>query len=326
MVGSVLISSTARRLALAAFGGAAAVVLLPDVLRLDGRLPMIATVAWRPQAVAGAALTASALVTWRPTRPAGAVLCAVAAAGAVAVARRTGTERAAVATGEPLTVLSANVFTGRADTGLLAELIERVEPDFVVLPEAGCDFRDKLLPLVAHLGYSGWAATPPGMADILGVVLLAGPRAGQIQVEAGRDLRYRHLEATGGLLGSRTLFAVHTAAPRTPRLAARWRRELGVVGRWARTTPAPVVAGDLNATLDHAPLRAALGGCVPAARGLRALLGTYPSRLPRWFGIRIDHVLVPAGTTVVDVSVHDVPGSDHRAVVARLVLPEVAQG
>jgi endonuclease/exonuclease/phosphatase (EEP) superfamily protein YafD len=283
---------------------------------------MIATVAWRPQAVAGAALTASALGVRRTTRPAGAVLGAVAAAGAVAVARRARADRADPATGEPVTVLTANVYTGRADTGLLAELIEREKPDFVVLPEAGCDFRDKLLPLVAHLGYRGWAATPPGLADILGVVLLAGPRAGQVQVQAGRDLRHRHLQATGGLLGGRTLFAVHVTAPRTRRLAGRWRRDLGVVGRWTRTTPAPVVAGDLNATLDNGPLRAALGGCVPAARGL----GTYPSRLPQWFGIGIDHVLVPAGTAVVEVGGHDVPGSDHRAVVARLVLPDPTRG
>ncbi len=81
------------------------------------------------------------------------------------------------------------------------------------------------------------------------------------------------------------------------------------------------MVGDLNATLDNGPLRAALGGCVPAARGWRALVGTYPSGWPRWFGIQIDHVLVPAGTTTVDVGVHDVAGSDHRAVVVRLVLP-----
>ena len=149
-------------------------------------------------------------------------------------------------------MLSANVFTGRADTGLLAALIEREEPDFVVLPEAGCDFRDKLLPLVAHLGYRGWAATRPSAPDILGVVLLAGPRAGALEVEPGADLRYRHLRATGGILGSRALYAVHTTAPRKPRLAACWRRDLGVVGHWTRKAPAPIVVGDLNATLDNA--------------------------------------------------------------------------
>jgi endonuclease/exonuclease/phosphatase (EEP) superfamily protein YafD len=218
-------------------------------------------------------------------------------------------------------VLSANVFAGRADTGVLAELIEREEPDFVALPEAGCDFLDKLLPLVAHLGYRGWAATPPGVPDIMGVVLLAGPRAGPLEVEPSSDLRYRHLRASGGILGDRELFAVHITAPRKPWLAVRWRRELGVVGRWTRRTPAPIVVGDLNATLDNGPLRAALGGCVPAARGRDALVGTYPSGLPRWFGIQIDHVLVPAGAATLRLDVRDVSGTDHRAVVARLVLP-----
>ena len=169
----------------------------------------------------------------------------------------------------------------------------------MVLPEAGCDFLDKLLPLVAHLGYRGWTATPPGVPDIMGVVLLAGRRTGPLEVEPRSDLRYRHLRASGGILGDRELFAVHVTAPRKPWLAVRWRRELGVVGRWTRRTPAPIVVGDLNATLDNGPLRAALGGCVSAARGRDALVGTYPSGLPRWFGIQIDHVLVPAGTATL---------------------------
>ncbi len=313
-------SRAMRRAVPVVLGGAAAAVLLPDALGLDGRLPMLATVAWRPQAVVGVAAAGAALGAWRPTRPAGVALGTVAAAGAVAVARRM-PGREDRGAGESLTVLSANVFAGRADTGLLAALIEREEPDFVVLPEAGCDFCDKLLPLVAHLGYRGWAATRPGVPDIMGVVLLAGRRAGPLEVEPRSELRYRHLRASGGILGERELFAVHVTAPRKPWLAVRWRRELGVVGRWTRRTPAPIVVGDLNSTLDNGPLRAALGGCVPAARGRDALVGTYPSGLPRWFGIQIDHVLVPAGTATLRLSVHDVSGTDHRAVVARLVLP-----
>ena len=314
-------SRAIRRAVPAVLGGAAAAVLLPDVLRLDRRLPMLAAVAWRPQAVVGVAAAGAALGAWRTTRPAGVALGTVAAAGAMAVARRMPGRDDDGAAGEPLTVLSANVFTGRADAGQLAGLIEREAPDFVVLPEAGCDFLDKLLPLVAHLGYRGWAATPPGVPDIMGVVLLAGRRTGPLEVEPRSDLRYRHLRASGGILGGRELFAVHVTAPRKPWLAVRWRRELGVVGRWTRRTPAPIVVGDLNATLDNGPLRAALGGCVSAARGRDALVGTYPSGLPRWFGIQIDHVLVPAGTATLRLDVHDVSGTDHRAVVARLVLP-----
>jgi endonuclease/exonuclease/phosphatase (EEP) superfamily protein YafD len=81
------------------------------------------------------------------------------------------------------------------------------------------------------------------------------------------------------------------------------------------------VVGDLNATLDNGPLRAALGRCVSAAQGRDALVGTYPSRLPRWLGIQIDHVLVPQGTTTFGFRAYDLPGTDHRAVIARLRLP-----
>ena len=67
------------------------------------------------------------------------------------------------------------------------------------------------------------------------------------------------------MLGARTLYAVHTTAPVGRRNVARWRRDLAVLGGWCAATPAPIVVGDLNATLDHPSLRAALGGCRSAA-------------------------------------------------------------
>jgi endonuclease/exonuclease/phosphatase (EEP) superfamily protein YafD len=320
-----MVSSRVARRALPAVAlGATAVVLVPDVLRLDRRLPLLAAVAWRPQAVVGAALGAGVLSAWPAARPTAAALGAAAGAGAVAVAARMPRRSTVGARPDDVTILALNVFSGRADTGSLAALIEREAPDLVVLPEAGCDYRDKLAPLVAGLGYRGWAAAPPGVGDIMSVVVFAGPRAGELRVRPGTDLHYRHLRVGGGILGSRELVAVHATAPRTRRLASRWRRDLAAVGRWTRAQPAPIVVGDLNATLDNAPLRAALGGCVPAAAGADALAGTFPTSLPRWFGIHIDHVLVPAGTAVVRFAVHEVAGTDHRAVLARLRLPKAS--
>ena len=54
-----------------------------------------------------------------------------------------------------------------------------------------------------------------------------------------------------------------------------------------------------------------------AGAGLR---GTWPSdgRLPP---VAIDHVLVPAAWRVVSAEVLDLPGSDHRAVLAVLAPP-----
>ncbi|WP_445190275.1 endonuclease/exonuclease/phosphatase family protein [Pseudonocardia sp. Cha107L01] len=83
-----------------------------------------------------------------------------------------------------------------------------------------------------------------------------------------------------------------------------------------------VVAGDVNATLDHAALRAATDGAqdVAAERGL-GLVSTWPTAWPRWFGVQIDHVFTAGGVHPADARVLQLPGSDHRALLARLVLP-----
>jgi endonuclease/exonuclease/phosphatase (EEP) superfamily protein YafD len=43
--------------------------------------------------------------------------------------------------------------------------------------------------------------------------------------------------------------------------------------------------------------------------------------VPRWLGIQIDHVLVPADAVTTRFDVLDLAGTDHRAVLARVRLP-----
>jgi endonuclease/exonuclease/phosphatase (EEP) superfamily protein YafD len=221
-----------------------------------------------------------------------------------------------------LTVLAANVLVGRADTGALATVLERERPDLVSLPEAGPDFRDKLLPLVAELGYQAWASTAPGTSDGEGVVLLAAARMGELTVTSGREMRHRYLRATGGALGARSFFAVHPEAPMGPVRTAWWRSDLAHVARWCAESPGPIVAGDFNATADNAAFRDVLRHCRSAADGTgRGLVGTFPAGVPPWCGIQIDHVLVPAEATTSHFAVLPIPGSDHRAVLAGIRLP-----
>lgn len=312
-------SRTRRYAAALLVGGAAAGVVLPDRLRLDHRFPFVDIVAFRPHASA-AALAGAALLATRPrSRPAAALLGAVALAGAGAVVGRAIRRPAPSPSSDDLTILSFNVLNGRADAGQLAALIARAAPGFVVLPEAGSDFRDKLMPLVETLGYRSWVSTAPTTKDGPSVTLLAAASAGDVQVRSGSGMRLRHLEATGGILGRRSLFAVHTTAPMGPRRAEWWHRDLAVIAEFCHGPVAPIVVGDFNATLDHAPLRAAVGRLGSAAAGTgKGLVGTYPASLPRWRGIQIDHVFVPAGTVTTGFEVVDVEGSDHRAVLARL--------
>jgi endonuclease/exonuclease/phosphatase (EEP) superfamily protein YafD len=302
----------------ALLGGAAAGLLLPERFGVGHRFPFVATVAFRPQASLAAAATAVLLAPWRRARPVAAALGATALSGLAATAAARGPHRPRPVTpGDApaeLTVLTFNVLHGRADCGELTSLIGRCAPDFVVLPEAGVDYRDKLLPGVELLGYRSWVSTTADVEDGRSVTLLAGPRAGDVQVRAATTMHLAHLEATGGLLGPRTLYAAHTIAPIGRRRTAQWSHDLAVLGRWCAATPAPIVAGDLNATLDHGPLRAALGGCRSAA-GLEPA-GTFPTRLPRWLGIQIDHILVPADARTSRFEILELAGSDHRGVLA----------
>ena len=221
-----------------------------------------------------------------------------------------------------LTVLAANVLVGRADTGALATLLERERPDLVSLPEAGPDYRDKLLPLVAELGYQAWASTAPGTSDGEGVVLLAAARMGALTVTSGREMRHRYLRATGGALGRRSFFAVHPEAPMGPMRTARWESDIAHIARWCAESPGPIVAGDFNATADNAAFRAVLRRCRSAAEGTgKGLVGTFPAGVPTWCGIQIDHVLVPEEARTTHFEVLPIAGSDHRAVLAGISLP-----
>jgi endonuclease/exonuclease/phosphatase (EEP) superfamily protein YafD len=118
--------------------------------------------------------------------------------------------------------------------------------------------------------------------------------------------------------------AVHSCSPYSLRQTSCWRRDLSAQPPATPDGPLRILAGDFNATLDHALLRRLLGtGYVDAAdRAGEGLVGTWgPYDGDRIPPVVIDHVLADRRIGVRGVSVHAVAGSDHRAVVAELSLP-----
>ncbi|MHA6785731.1 endonuclease/exonuclease/phosphatase family protein [Pseudonocardia saturnea] len=271
------------------------------------RYPAVLVLAWRPH-LAALLLAAAAAITGAAWVRGGVGIAAL-AVGLPAVLHRRPARRPAPSAGD-VTVLVLNVWHGRADTTALAALVEREGPDLVVLAEAGHDYCARILERLA--GYRGVASTPPGRRDGWGVTVLAGPRAADVALEPEHVMRLPHVRVTGGLLGDRELYAVHATAPARLGVVHDWRRDLRTAAGW--TAAGAIVAGDVNATVDHRLLRAVGRSAGPAGTG------TWPARLPRWAGIRIDHVLLPRGVESSAASVHDVAGSDHRAVLARLRL------
>ena len=143
--------------------------------------------------------------------------------------------------------------------------------------------------------------------------VLTAPSLGDVDVAPVVDGGlYGWLQVSGGALGAARVLATHPVAP-VRGLSARWAHELDLVAAWRVAARGPtVVAGDLNTTVEHRALAALGEGRAPGRPP------TWPSRWPRWLGFRIDHVLAGGGIAVRDTRVLDLPGSDHRAVLAHL--------
>ena len=98
---------------------------------------------------------------------------------------------------------------------------------------------------------------------------------------------------------------------------------------WRAIHPPTVVAGDFNAAPSSAALRRVtditrtqvLGGWRPTWVGGA---DNVPVRLPWWAGLPVDHVAVSDGIGAEWARTAELPGSDHRAVVVRLHVPDVA--
>jgi endonuclease/exonuclease/phosphatase (EEP) superfamily protein YafD len=321
--------SALRYLAAAAVTVVAAVVVLPDlVFELDRRTPFAQLVAFRPVVLtaAGTVLVLLVVVTvfTRRALPFAVGLAAVLAVGAVMVGPRVVPDPAPTE-GTPVTVLTFNALDGQADIEALAELIRAERPDLIALTESSETYRSRLAPLIEPLGYRSAVAPHADQSDIGGVTVFAAAGIGEFDVRVGEETEwFPYLEITSSALGGLRFVSYHAVVPRPGSLPA-WESDLALLAQWcAGPTPA-IVAGDFNATLDHSAFRAGTTGCVDAAEQRGAgLIPTWadPDRpAMRPIGPQIDHVLATDGINAETFTVHDIPGSDHRAVLTRLRLP-----
>jgi len=298
--------------------GAATAVLAPELLGLERTGPWPVLLAARPACAGGVGLVAGGVAAFSSRRRPAAI-GAAAVAGAVLAARR----RPASPTSPgpvTLTVLVANVWRGRADADALAAILEAEQPDVVVLPEAGERFSARLADrLTPDLGYVARTVPPPRAhrrvpedPDGPWTTVLTAPSLGDVRVvPVATGGLYGWLEVGGGALGDVRILATHTVAP-LPGLVRAWADELDLVAAWRAAAPGPtVVAGDLNTTTEHRALAGLGDGLAPGPP-------TWPRRWPRRLGFRIDHVLAGGGLAVRGTRVLDLPGSDHRAVLAHL--------
>jgi len=307
-------------------GTGAAGVLFADRLGVDHRTPFVQLVAFRPQMAAGLVVLALLLgVLGRRTRaalPAALALGLVGALGvAVVVPRSAAGAAPGGAEGRTLTVLTLNTYLGRADATAVADIVRERRPDLVALPEAGGDLRRELTALLDDdAGGVGYRSSVADAADDASPMTVFVARVlGRPAVTEDRKGTFPAIVVDlPGVGGGLRFVAVHPQSPK-PGDTRAWRRDIADLARWCSAGRPTVVAGDMNATVDHREFREATAGCTDAATSAGdGLTGTWPAGLPRMLGAQIDHVLLAGGPRAIGVEVLDVGGTDHRAVLATL--------
>lgn len=267
------------------------------------------------------ALAVVAVVLRRRWAAAALVACAVAVV-AIGVPRARPAEQPA-ASGPAVRVTSANLLFGKVSPTGLAALVRERDPDVLALQELSTSTANRLraagvfdeLPYVVRRNGGQWNDT--GLASRWPLERVDVPGLPSVYVVAdatlpdGRKLR---------------LVSAHPTPPVTPAGQRRWQG-------WLDALPEPgvlrrgIVAGDFNATIDHAQFRDVLGrGWRDVADELGHGLTPTWDNARRFLPITIDHVLIPPGTAARAYDVDELPGSDHQAITATVVLPAISAG
>lgn len=234
---------------------------------------------------------------------------------------------AALPAGE-LTVLVWNTQGGATPPEDVARLIAAADADIVSLPEMDEDAAAEVARLMAAEGHGmtpdttygetgdSWIPTSVLIADDLGeyrVDAAAGSTPGLPSAV------WRPVDGSGP-----TIVTAHPIPP-LPGTMADWKAGLRWIAEQCDTSDV-IVAGDLNATVDHmsglgAGGESLIGHCQDAALQANAgAVGTWPATVPTWIASPIDHILVGSGWIArgVQVITSYEEGSDHRPIVAVL--------
>ncbi|MER5998833.1 endonuclease/exonuclease/phosphatase family protein [Nonomuraea angiospora] len=271
-----------------------------------------------PYAAAGSLVPLLIAAVGRKRAATAVALLATTALGFSVLPRALG--RAEATTGRPLKVMTINMLFGRADTATIMKLVHEFQPDVLstqeLTPGAVTDLDEaglkELMPY--RVLQDEWSAGGSGLYSRHPVEPLWN-----LMPPVGHQMPAALISLPGGK--PIEFIDAHPFPPLGPQVIE-WNEAMAA---FPSTSPdrIRIIAGDFNASLDHAALRGLLArGYKDAADTVGAgLIPTWPAnkRVPPI--ITIDHVLVDERVGVKEVSVRDVPKTDHRAVLAELTVP-----
>ncbi|MGW4998948.1 endonuclease/exonuclease/phosphatase family protein [Streptomyces hydrogenans] len=314
-----------RRRTRAAAWGAGALLAVPAavagcrLLGADGVTPLPQLLALLPWLTvpAGLGLLLAALARRRLLSFLAALVLAATAAASLPSAAP-----AAVAHGAPVArirVIASNVEYGQG-TGSLIDLALRERPQLLYVSECDPACGRALAAALSRQLPHRVAVEAEGSSG--SVILSAFPLRDRSAVPAAMGMP----GATAEIAGRPVRLQLAHPLPPVPGQVSLWKSELARLRAAVDARPAGetlLLAGDFNASQDHAAFRAFSEGR-PLLDAARA---TGSSRTPTWPAegplppfVQIDHVLTSPDLTAVATRFLPVPGSDHRAVLADLDL------
>jgi endonuclease/exonuclease/phosphatase family metal-dependent hydrolase len=217
--------------------------------------------------------------------------------------------------GTTITVMSINMFVGAADPASIVALVRDHDVGVLAVQEFSPTARmgltnaglDALLPYHALADEAG--TTGSGLYSRYPIAASRSDRSG------GGNMQ---VSATIQAAGPVSVVSAHPLAPYSLGVLKLWKGDL------AAEPNADILMGDFNSTLDHTPVRRLIsrGGYRDAAgatgKGLLGTWGPYAGQpVPP---VTLDHVLAAQRIGIKDFQVHAVKGSDHRSVIATLVV------
>ncbi|MFF1447741.1 endonuclease/exonuclease/phosphatase family protein [Streptomyces sp. NPDC058274] len=283
----------------------------------DGITPVPQLLAFLPWllAPAGFALLLAALARWRLGLVWGVAVLGVVAWYIEPYGRTSEPSGAAVA---GLRVLTSNVQFGRG-TDALVPAIRRERPDIVFVEECENGCQDRLREEFGKGDFPYRAAVEGGGSE--GSVILS---RFPLRKAAGVPGTMGMPGAVADVNGHGVRLQLAHPMPPLPDQVGLWRKELGTLRDYAAAGEGQptVVAGDFNASQDHAAFRRILDTGLRDGARLAGSPRTpsWPARTAPRIGAQIDHVLVSADFSARRAAFLPVAGTDHRALVVDLTL------
>lgn len=221
--------------------------------------------------------------------------------------------------GTPFRVMSVNLLAINDDVSGISQEVLAARPDILLVQELSP-------PWLARFGQQDLQQLLPFRRAIVRQDSFGIGVYSRTPLEAD-ELRVAGFPAFDALvkLGGQRLrvLNVHTFPPRAPEYVATWREMMEQITHLARARRGPtLLGGDLNATVHQAYYQGLLA---TGLRGVheetgRTLATTWPNGLMPVPPMRLDHLLISSELAVLGVREGEGRGSDHRPIIADLVL------